>query len=100
MRKGLATETILLLVLGILVVGIIVYLLYKYALTKELSAQECMGKLINICMQCKNMEWGNHAISNDITSDCSRYPQFSVWSDNTNCNAGSTQIDCQALGVQ
>ena len=52
--KGIAIETILLLLLGILVVGILVFLLYKYVFNRVLPLNLCASMAINWCTLCKN----------------------------------------------
>jgi hypothetical protein len=52
MNKGIATETILLLLVGIVVVGILVFLVYKYVIGAPLSQEECRGRLITWCTSC------------------------------------------------
>ena len=54
MKKGIATETILLLLLGILVVGILVYLLYKYVFNPVLPEEMCRSRATSWCTLCKN----------------------------------------------
>jgi len=54
MKKGIAVETILLLLLGILVVGILVYLLYKYVFNPVLPEQVCRSRATSWCTFCKN----------------------------------------------
>jgi hypothetical protein len=54
MKKGIATETILLLLLGILVVGILVYLLYKYVFNPVLPEEMCKSRATSWCTLCKN----------------------------------------------
>jgi len=52
--KGIAIETILLLLLGILVAGILVFLLYKYVFNRVLPLELCASMAINWCTLCKN----------------------------------------------
>jgi len=54
MKKGIATETILLLLLGILVVGILVFLLYKYVFNPVLPEEVCKSRAVSWCTLCKN----------------------------------------------
>jgi len=53
MSKGIATETVLYLLVGIVVVGILIFLVYKYVLTSSMSADQCKGVLISWCTSCK-----------------------------------------------
>ena len=54
MTKGIAIQTILMLLVGILVVGIIVYMVYRYFVQSPLSEQECRSRAIVWCTGCKN----------------------------------------------
>ena len=56
-NKGIAVDTILLLLVGIIVVGIIIFLVYKYVLGPQLGEPECKAKAISWCSNCKNAEW-------------------------------------------
>jgi len=58
MTKGIAIQTILMLLVGILVVGIIVYMVYRYFVGAPLSEQECRARAITWCTGCKNSNTG------------------------------------------
>ncbi len=57
MTKGIAIQTILMLLVGILVVGIIVYMVYRYFIGAPLNEQECRARAITWCTGCKNGGW-------------------------------------------
>ena len=57
MSKGIAINTILYLLLGVVVVGIIVYLVYTYAAGTQLSQQECRSRVITWCTGCSVAGW-------------------------------------------
>ena len=57
MTKGIAIQTILMLLVGILVVGIIVYMVYRYFVQSPLGEQECRSRAIMWCTGCRNGEW-------------------------------------------
>jgi len=106
MKKGIAIQTILLLLVGILVVGILVYLVYRASGTSSFSVNECRAKLIDICTMCLNADW-DASINTDsnIISECSKYSEFFYWEDNACCGTsccgpstcGSMKGDCKAL---
>ena len=52
MQKGIAIQTILLLVIGIFVVGILVYLMYRYTSGTTIDCAGCQAKFINWCTLC------------------------------------------------
>ena len=58
MKKGIAIQTILLLVVGIIVAGILVYLVYSYTTGQTLSAHECRAKMMSWCTNCYNVGGG------------------------------------------
>jgi len=53
MTKGIAIQTILMLLVGILVVGIIVYMVYRYMFAPGLSQEDCRGQIVSWCDSCK-----------------------------------------------
>jgi hypothetical protein len=79
MRKGIATETILLLLIGIVVAGILIFMVYRYLISAPLSQEECKARLITWCTGCRM------ACTGDWTSiNCGTYPGNDVGSD-TGC---------------
>lgn len=115
MKKGIAIETVILLLIGILVIGIMTYLIYKASANKTLSLYECKAKLMDICKICKNTNWDAIYLLNDLAipnnlyntviTPCSTYSEFFYWSDNTCCGnnkpaeppCGRMQDDCTTL---
>jgi len=63
--KGIAIQTILLLLVGILVVGILVYLVYNYTRNQTLSEAECKSRINNLCMDCQIRSWGSWPDTSD-----------------------------------
>ena len=59
MSKGIAIETILMLLMGILIVGVIVYLIYRYVTGTTLGKEQCRGIITSWCTLCNNYdpEW-------------------------------------------
>jgi hypothetical protein len=55
MSKGIAIDTILMLLVGILVVGIVVYLVYRYMLSPGLDEPACRTEAINWCTNCRTL---------------------------------------------
>ena len=55
--KGIAIQTILLLLVGILVVGILVYLVYTYTTGSTLSKYECQTNVINWCTRMRMSQY-------------------------------------------
>jgi len=100
MRKGIATQTILLMLIGIIVVGILIYIVYRIVTTQSLSEEQCRARWINQCMMCKNINWQNTGgPPSSLLTDCAK-GIFAGWNDNTNCQAGSMQAECKQLGVE
>ncbi|MDI6825828.1 MAG: hypothetical protein QMD36_01375 [Candidatus Aenigmarchaeota archaeon] len=58
MSKGIAVNTILMLLVGILVVGILVYLVYRYMISKPISEIDCRTLAISWCNSCKLVNFG------------------------------------------
>jgi hypothetical protein len=108
MSKGIAIETILYLLLGIIVVGIIIYLVYTYTTGGQLNEQQCRSKVISWCTGCSVANWADVS-SKDATSDVGQCitNYFSSGNFGSNwpvtCNAtsggtiGETKTFCQAF---
>jgi hypothetical protein len=104
MSKGIAIRTILLLVVGLIVVGVLVYLVYSYSTSGQLSVHECRVRLIELCTQCSLKNFGSFPLSSTLTSECSKYSEFSGWGSPSavnNCNNANpnTKNLCKELGV-
>jgi len=70
MSKGIAIETILYLLVGIIVVGIVIYLVYTYAIGAPIGEQECRGMAISWCTSCKNVAWTGGVNAPDTLQKC------------------------------
>jgi hypothetical protein len=59
MSKGIAIQTILMLLAGIVVVGIVVYMVYRYATKSSIGQEECRATIMDWCVLCNNfdIEW-------------------------------------------
>ncbi len=105
-NKGIAINTILLLVVGTITVVVIVYLVYHVTTTPVLSMQECKRTIIQYCTLCANLDFGNLYGTPQKVVECGqKYSEFSTWIDNAggNCRdgpaTGETERECKALGV-
>ena len=52
MKKGIAIQTILLLVVGIVVAGILIFLVYRSAGGGNLDCEQCRAEFISWCTTC------------------------------------------------
>ncbi len=59
MSKGIAINTILYLLIGVLVVGVVVYLVYTYVTGAGLDSQSCRSIVQNWCTSCKIANWAD-----------------------------------------
>lgn len=106
MKKGIAIESILLLLIGILVAGILIYLVYRYSNRQIISETDCTGRLSEMCSTCKNSGWGswpNRGVASDapffkIIDDCASYSKFSVFSGVNDC--AGMKNGCKMLGIE
>ena len=101
--KGIAIQTILLLLVGILVVGILVYLVYRYTRSSTLSKTECMGLVTNWCTTCMTSGWDvNVKITQDV-KDCGNMLTSGWWDDNGDCDSPTGVNEkydcCHTLGI-
>jgi hypothetical protein len=105
MNKGIATQTILLMLVGLIVVGILIFIVYRSIVSNpSLSEGECRARLTNYCIMCKNGGWGTGmGIPASLRTDCAK-GIFAYWSDNNCCGdtaaCGWTPTDCKMLGVE
>jgi hypothetical protein len=100
MSKGIAINTVLLLIIGIIVVVVMIYLIYSTATKPALSIEQCKTKMRQHCILCANMGWERAILASQELIDCgNEYSELSDWSDNTHCTVGGTKTDCQAIGV-
>ena len=101
MSKGIAIQTILYLLVGILVVGIVIYMVYTYLLGPFPDEQECRSMAITWCTACSNAQdfsndpdaWDDAGIpAGDRLKDCAK----EHWGlDLTDCKTGA-QAFCAA----
>jgi len=107
MKKGIATETTILILIGILVIAIMAYLIYKAATTKTLSMYQCKAKLMDVCRMCKNTNWnedydldqGPSNMFDTVITPCSTYSEFFYWHDNHCCGETITPPDAKNCGL-
>jgi len=57
MSKGIAIQTILYLLIGVLVVGVVVYLVYTYIMSPVLPETQCRAIATSWCTSCKTSGW-------------------------------------------
>ena len=108
MSKGIAINTILYLLLGVLVVGILVYLVYTYTTGTQLSEQQCRARIISWCTGCSVSNWADgtgglpSATEGDVEKCIEDYfPTGADWSgaecDQTDDTLTNTQTFCDAF---
>jgi len=86
--KGIAIQTILLLLLGTLTVGILVYATYRSTTGSPLGEYECRGLMVSWCAGCARVGWTGGSGMSDKLKDCAqKHWGFS----HNDCNA---QNDC------
>jgi hypothetical protein len=70
MSKGIATETIIKIMLGLIVVAIILYLIYKFVLKSPIAPEECKSRLVSWCTSCKISNFGADIVMSSDLQDC------------------------------
>jgi len=83
MNKGIAIQTILLLVVGVLVAGIIIFLVFRTTTGSTLSATACQSRVISWCTTCRLKGSGawNMPCSNTIVGRCRCLSDVPEWTD-------------------
>ena len=95
MTKGIAIQTILMLLVGILVVGIIVYMVYRYFVGAPLGEAECRTRITAWCSQCKLSDFNQNGVqmTQDLAECVSTYFGPAAW-DAPNCGGTPGYCDC------
>ena len=100
LNKGIATRSILLMLIGLLVVVIIAYLVYRVSSSPTLTLADCRSKLHDACLTCKTAGWGDwpnrydpdpqkREINKnfyDPIDECAKYSEFSAFKDMEHCS--------------
>jgi hypothetical protein len=99
MTKGIAIQTILMLLVGILVVGIIVYMVYRYFVGAPLGEQECRSRVTSWCSSCRvmNFDANGYALGSELGNDAAagttgcidEYGFGQGWASTCDCNGGA-----------
>jgi len=77
MDKGIATETIVKLMICLVVMGIVIFLIYKYVLGSGLSERECAARMTAWCVQCQIANWaGGTRMGKDLGECALKYWGF------------------------
>jgi hypothetical protein len=105
MSKGIAINTILYLLIGVLVVGVIVYLIYTYATGAGMDIADCRSRVQNWCGSCRISGWSSSVGVSSSTSDiyiCIKdyFATGTLNAASINCNnmygaAGDTETFCE-----
>ncbi len=88
MSKGIAIQTILYLLIGVLVVGIVVYLVYSYVMNPMLPETQCRTLATAWCTSCSTVDWtgGPGAPSDVVTCGANYWTAPAAWDD---CDDGA-----------
>jgi len=98
MSKGIAIQTILLLMVGTLVAGILIYLVYSYTRSPTLSKTECIAEVTNWCTTCMISGWNKDIECPQDVKDCGNLILGNEWwTGNDNCATGGAGTPEEAL---
>lgn len=89
MNKGIAIQTILYLLIGVLVVGVIVYLVYTYVMNPVLPETQCRVLGTSWCTSCMTGNWSSTGptASADLQACGGTYWTAPTWTD---CSTAKT----------
>ena len=93
MTKGIAIQTILMLLVGILVVGIKVYMVYRYMFAPGLTQNDCRAQLISWCTTCKTVGWNGGFGLSEAVAKCTNTYFGSGWTSGDKCHQKAS-INC------
>ena len=94
LHKGIATRSILLMLMGLLVVVIIAYLVYRVSSNPTLTLADCRSKLHDACLTCKTAQWDRgwpikgQEVNKpfwDPIDECAKHAEFSAFQNKRNC---------------
>ncbi len=93
MSKGIAIQTILYLLVGVLVVGVLVYLIYSYVMNPVLPETQCRAMATSWCTSCKAVDFASAGpkATSDLENCGPNYWTAAVWD---NCGAAATKEFC------
>jgi len=100
--KGIAIQTILLLLVGIIVVAVLIYFVYSYISNPTLSATDCRARLISYCMTCMNVKWSGSIHFPENLNACTDVLKetYGLVLDTTDANGCSNNAyECCIVGV-
>jgi hypothetical protein len=95
--KGIAIQTILLLLVGVLVVGILVYMVYRYTAGKTLSAYDCKALFVGWCTNCYNTKGTGTTKVGETISKCLLDTMGIDFGKDNDCTTAKSY--CQQVGV-
>jgi len=89
MSKGIAIQTILYLLVGVLVVAVVIYLVYTYVMSPVLPETQCRSLATSWCTSCKTSGWvaAGPAASSDLQACGGNYWSAPTWDD---CSTAGT----------
>lgn len=103
-KKGIAVQTIILVLLGLVVLVFIAYWLYTlFAGETPLSMEQCRIKLLTWCEMCKNNDW-SAAIA--LASDATASRCYNDYKDQFGMSSigvptcSNMQSNCATLGIR
>jgi len=99
MTKGIAIQTILMLLVGILVVGIVVYMVYRYIFSPVINEQECRTRMVNWCTTCKSSGWSNTITPTANVNQCWDAGIFATGKPTDCSDLGGAVAYCSQFGV-
>ena len=106
-KKGIAVQTIILVLLGLVVLVFIAYWLYTlFAGETPLSMEQCRTELLTWCDMCKNNQWGTTSdpmlASDPVAQRCwlDYYDQFGLRVPAAADKCSTLQSQCSILGIR
>ena len=93
MNKGIAIQTVLLLLIGILVAGVLIYFVYVSTKSSTITESECMSRVNSLCLHCQTNDWGDWPNTGDPINevfyqplwDCAeKFPKYAVFAKDAN----------------
>ena len=98
--KGIAIQTILLILVGIIVAGIVIYLVYTYSTGQALSSYDCRAQLISWCTTCRTLRWLGGSDLGSSLSTCTNSYFGSNWQSTDDCDEHNNAACTGSAGLR
>jgi hypothetical protein len=95
MKKGIAVETLMKLLIYMIAAGVVIFLIYRYVLGSGLSERGCATRMTAWCVQCQIAEFAGGPPMDDKLKECIDKNYLPGISKRDNCKGA--EKDCEGF---